>query len=139
MKNIIFVLSISLFLFCCKKDEKKETMLNETFTPTAQDTLVAQGSFSSNAHATSGTAKLYSKNGVKTIVFEGFTTDSGPDLRVYLSKTTNNASFVELGTLKATTGNFNYSIPNSVNTTEYKYILIWCEDFSVLFGNALLQ
>ena len=136
MKNIICVLIIAILLFSCKKEE---TMLNEMFTPTLHDTLVAQGSFSSNDHTTSGAVKLYSKNGVKTIVFEGFKTDSGPDLRVYLSKTTNKADFVEIGTLNATSGNFNYLVANSVNTTAYKYILIWCEDFSVLFGNALLQ
>ncbi|MGQ0827356.1 MAG: DM13 domain-containing protein [Bacteroidota bacterium] len=137
MKNVFYVLIAIVFLFSCKKD--KEKVVNETFTPAAQDTLIAQGSFSSNAHPTSGTVKLYSKSGAKTLVFEGFKTDPGPDLRVYLSKAANNTAFVELGTLKGTSGNFNYPVNSAVNTAEFKYVLIWCEDFSVLFGNALLQ
>jgi thymidine phosphorylase len=69
---------------------------------------------------------------------EGFKTDSGPDLRVYVSKSTSNSDFIEVGKLKSTSGNFYYAIDGSVNNIDYKYVLIWCEDFSVLFGNAQL-
>lgn len=138
MKNkILFAIITILFLAGCKKKEKSKP-LNEGFDAEGA-TLIAQSNFSSNAHPTSGHVRVYSKDGSKQLVFEGFKTDSGPDLRVYLSKTTNNTDFVNIGTLKSTNGNFYYSFDNAIKTTEYKYVLIWCEDFSVLFGNALLQ
>lgn len=137
MKNSLLVMALATILFACKK-EKAVVPLNESFNP-AQATLLSQGSFSSNAHTTSGSLKLYTQNGAKTLVFENFKTDGGPDLRVYLSKTTNNSDFKELGVLKSTSGNFNYAVDAAINTGSYKFVLVWCEDFSVLFGNGLLQ
>lgn len=137
MNKALVVLFICLHFIGCKKKEKNKP-LNDGFDQTGA-TLISQSNFSSNAHTTSGCVRLYSKNGSKNLVFEGFKTDSGPDLRVYVSKTTGNGDFVDIGTLKSTSGNFYYSFDNSINTADYKYVLIWCEDFSVLFGNALLQ
>lgn len=137
MRSILIILIFCLQFVACKKKEK-EKILNESFDAHGA-TLISKSNFSSNAHTTSGCIKLYSKNGAKNLVFEGFKTDSGPDLRVYVSKTTGNSDFIDIGNLKATSGNFNYSFDNSINTIEYKYVLIWCEDVSVLFGNALLQ
>ncbi len=135
MRNGLLILVLVALFFACKKEVEP---LNESFN-TSQATLLSKGSFSSNAHATSGNVKLYTQNGTKTLVFENFKTDNGPDLRVYLSKTTNNADFKTLGALKSTSGNFNYTVDAAINTDTYKYVLIWCEDFSVLFGNGLLQ
>jgi hypothetical protein len=137
MKNkSLFLIIALIFVLSCKKKEKNKT-LNDGF-DTDGATLVSQSNFTSNAHTTSGCIKLYSKNGAKNLVFEGFKTDSGPDLRVYLSKSTNNNVFIEAGKLKATNGNFFYTVDGSINTIDYKYVLIWCEDYSVLFGNAQL-
>lgn len=138
MKNkSVFLIFAIIFMLSCKKKEKNKP-LNESFDKTGA-TIISQSSFSSNAHPTEGCVRVYTKNGLKNLVFEGFKTDSGPDLRVYVSKTTGNGNFVDIGTLKSTSGNFYYSFDNSINTIEYKYVLIWCEDASVLFGNALLQ
>lgn len=137
MKNCLLILVLTTFLLSCKK-EKTPKQLNEFF-DTSQATLISQSCFSSNAHPTSGTAKLYSQGTTKTIVFENFKTDKGPDLRVYLSTTTNNNDFKELGSLKATSGNFYYNVDTTINTATYKYVLIWCEDFSVLFGSTTLK
>lgn len=137
MSKALVILFICFNFIGCNKKEENIT-LNDGF-DTAGATLVSQSNFASNAHPTSGNVRVYAKNGSKFLVFEGFKTDSGPDLRVYISKTTSNIDFIDLGTLKSTSGNFYYSFNNSVSTVEYKYVLIWCEDFSVLFGNALLQ
>ena len=134
MLRVLILLFICLQIVSCKKKEKEKT-LSENF-DTNGATLISQSNFVSNAHTTSGYIKLYSKNGAKNLVFEGFKTDSGPDLRVYFSKSTNNTDFIEAGKLKATTGNFYYTVDASVNTVDYKYVLIWCEDYSVLFGTA---
>ena len=137
MKNILLIMVAIPLIASCEKDIAIVPVM-EPFDTTNQ-TLVAQGSFVSNAHTTFGNVKLYSNANNKTLTFENFRTDNGPDLRVYLSKATDNVDFIELGTLKSTNGNFNYNVDTNINTTEYKYVLIWCEDFSVLFGNALLQ
>ena len=137
MKNSLLVIALASILFACKKEKTVEP-LNESFN-TAQATLLSQASFSSNAHTTSGSVKLYTQNGTKSLVFENFKTDNGPDLRVYLSKSTNNSDFKDLGVLKSTSGNFNYTVDATINTGSYKFVLIWCKDFSVLFGNGLLQ
>lgn len=137
MKNVLLLLIFFASLFSCKKDEVDKTV-NDSF-DTAQAMLLSQGNFSSGAHATSGNVKLYSKNGSKFLVFDNFKTDSGPDLRVYLSKANNVISFFEVGGLKATNGSFYYSVDSIINTSEYNHVLIWCEDFSVLFGSTQLQ
>jgi len=136
-KVILLFVMLSLFTSCKKKKSEPEPV-NEPFNTTSS-TLVAQSAFTSNAHPTSGTVKLYSQRDSKTLVFENFQTDNGPDLRVYLSTTTGNSNFIELGALKSTSGNFNYNVDSSINTSTYKYVLIWCEDFAVLFGNSKLN
>ncbi len=138
MKNILFLfLALSLFS-ACKKEEQQDAMLNEVF-DTSQATLLVQGTCVTNAHPTSGTVKVYLKNGSKYLVFSGFKTDAGPDLRVYFSRTTNNTDFIDLGALKSINGNFYYDVGSTINTTNYNHVLIWCEDASVLFGHAQLQ
>lgn len=137
MKNTTLFLFLSLLIASCKKEKTAEP-ISATF-DASQATLISQGSFSSNAHPTSGAIKLYKQSGQKILVFENFKTDSGPDLKVYLSKTTNNVDVITLGALKSTSGNFNYQMDSAINTNTYNYVLIWCEDFSVLFGNSRLQ
>jgi hypothetical protein len=137
MKSITtIILFFVLTILGCKKEETK--IVNQEF-DSKNATVIAQGNFSSNAHTTSGKAILYTKDNKKWLVFENFKTDNGPDLRIYLSTSTNNSSFKDLGKLKSVSGNFNYEIDNTINTNENKYVLVWCEDFSVLFGNTLLQ
>jgi len=123
------------FTACVKKNTKKN--LVENF-DTTDATFISKSNFSSNAHPTSGCINLYQKAGSYNFVFTGFKTDNGPDLRVYLSRSTVNKDFIELGKLKAVSGEFNYSIDTTTNLKDYRYVLIWCEDFSVLFGNAQL-
>lgn len=136
MKKLTLILFCSVLLFSCKK-EKDEIPFNEHYDAT-NATLLSQASFSSNAHSVSGTAKLYLKNGVKSLVFENLKSDTGPDLKVYLSTSTSNTSYSSLGELKSTTGNFYYTVDTTINTSTNNYVLIWCEAYSVLFGNASL-
>jgi hypothetical protein len=133
--NKIFLLLIIITIGSCKKKQNDPEPIN-----TSQVTPVSQGTFSSNgSYTTSGTVKLYKQNGKQTLVFEDFKTSNGPDLRVYLSTSTGNSDFKDLGALKSNSGSFNYDVDSSINTSTYKFVLIWCEDFSVLFGNAQLN
>jgi Electron transfer DM13 len=120
----------------CKKD-KTSGNVNEML---PAGTVLTSGSFVSNVHTTSGTVKVISAaGGKKHLLFENFRTDNGPDLRVWLSPSITAMPYQEIGNLKAVTGNFSYELPASVNYILNNRVLIWCEDFSVLFGNAVLQ
>ncbi len=72
---------------------------------------------------------------------ENFKSTNGPDLYVYLSKDSRSIDdgYIELATLKGNIGNQNYNIPDDVNLEEYSHVLIWCKQFSVLFGYADLK
>ena len=143
---LIFSLFISL-VSCVKNQELTPTPVGsaivnmtdptKTFDATGQK-LLYQGSFMSNVHTTSGTAKVYDKDGKKTLVLEQFVTDAGPDLRIYTSEDKTATKFTELSTLSQT-GNFYVEIPATTDITKQKFILIWCKQFSVLFGNSELK
>ena len=50
-----------------------------------------------------------------------------------------NLDRVELGPLKGTEGDQNYSIPAGTDLSKYKTVAIYCERFNVTFGAAPLQ
>ena len=68
--------------------------------------------------------------------FENFESSNGPDLEVYLRA--ENGDFVSLGALSGNIGNQNYEIPVDVDLSVFSTVQIWCERFSVGFGEALL-
>jgi hypothetical protein len=49
------------------------------------------------------------------------------------------ADYVELGKLKANNANHLYNIPAGTDITKHDIVLIWCKDFSVLFGSATVK
>ena len=63
---------------------------------------------------------------------------NGPDLHIYLSADLDAKDYVDLGAIKATKGNVNYDVPAATDTEKYRYVLVWCEPFRVLFGYAEL-
>ena len=79
------------------------------------------------------------ENGENVLRLEDFKSTNGPDLYVYLSTDKHASDFVNLGELKANSGNQNYEIPNDVDLDKYNTVLIWCKAFGVLFGSAELS
>lgn len=90
-------------------------------------------------HPASGSVSVLQIGEERTLRYENFKTINGPDLLVYLSTDLEATDFVDLGELKATEGDVNYTIPPGTDLSKYRYALIWCEDFSVLFNSADLQ
>lgn len=133
MRYLLFI-GLFLALFSCK-----EEALMESPDVTEETQILLSGNFESEAHPTSGVANVQSDGTVTNLVFEDFKTDNGPDLRVYLSKDKTDNDFIDLGSLKGTEGSFFYELDSSINLDEYTTILIWCEDFSVLFGFNTLK
>jgi hypothetical protein len=91
-------------------------------------------------HNAEGVAKVITlQDGNKVIRLENFKVTNGPDLYVYVSKDKGVSDFVDLGRLKGNIGNQNYNIPQGTDLSKYSTVLIWCKQFSVLFGSAKLE
>ncbi|MBW8172210.1 DM13 domain-containing protein [Ornithinimicrobium sp. Arc0846-15] len=108
---------------------------------------LARGDFISQAHPTSGEAIiLEAADGTRYLRFEGLASDDGPDLFVWLTDQPAEADddvyddgeYVNLGQLKATSGNQNYEIPADVDIDSLTSVSIWCDRFNVSFGAAPL-
>lgn len=137
MKKLILLFIVLPFLHSCEtegdltRDTQKETVIEEltaelkytaTFMPTSGITV-------------KGKAEIYLENAVYKIRLNNFTVSSGPDLKIYLSKAETPFEFVNLGNLTSATV---YNVPNQVKVSDYKYILIHCQQFDHLFATALL-
>jgi hypothetical protein len=131
------VYSIIAFLLfsACKKSAQ-----DNITEPAPEGIVLKSGAFVSNSKATSGTAKIIRGADNKTrLVFENLSTGNGPDVRVWLSPNLTTSSYQEVGLLKAVSGSFSYELGANIDYTTNNRVLIWCEDFAVLFGHAVLQ
>jgi len=90
-------------------------------------------------HSAQGTAKVLSLDDATFLRLEDFKATNGPDLHVYLATDERAIDYVDLGQLKANIGNQNYQIPEGVDLTKYDTVLVWCKQFSVLFGHAVIS
>jgi hypothetical protein len=91
-------------------------------------------------HNAEGLVKILTlSNGSQILRLENFKSTNGPDVHLYLSNNKQANDFIDLGRLKANIGNQNYQIPLDTDYNKYKYVLIWCQPFSVLFGSAQLN
>ncbi|MBI4134528.1 MAG: DM13 domain-containing protein [Candidatus Sungbacteria bacterium] len=92
-------------------------------------------------HKGAGEAKLIRANGSYYIRFEDFRVTNGPDLYVYLAADAENVAkdeYVSLGRLKGTEGSQNYEVRES-DVNRYSTVVIWCQQFGVLFSYATLM
>lgn len=104
-----------------------------------QPVVLAFGSVEGTlGHPASGQASLVQVDDTFYIRYQDFKTIDGPDIFVYLSKDKDAREFVNLGKVKATEGNVNYQVPAGVDVAQYKYVLVWCKAFGVLFNSAEL-
>jgi hypothetical protein len=100
--------------------------------------LVKVGLFSPTSGVTvSGQSELRIKNGESYIKLVDFSVSSGPDLKVYLSKSNTPSEFVNIGALVSS--NNIYKIPSNVLIDEYPYVLIHCQQYNHLFAIAQLN
>jgi hypothetical protein len=121
-------------------EEKMEVMEKETKTEsqimTMSGTFVGVGD---GIHDAQGSALVIPLDSGQSILrLEDFRSTNGPDLYVYLATDSGATDYVSLGRLKANIGNQNYDIPEGTDLSKYDTVLIWCKQFSVLFGSAEL-
>ena len=136
--RMIYFLLLIIVLSCQEDDE--QIIVDD---PTDEkDITVSMGAFVDlgTGHRLSGKVLLLSDDqNMKTLRFENFSVVNGPDVNVYLSKTAQFQDVLDLGDLKGTAGNINYSLDESIHKEEYKFVLIWCVKYAVLFGYAELK
>jgi hypothetical protein len=117
-----------------------ELMLNE----------VKSGEFrdADSAHKGSGKASILKGSaGTSLVRLTEFKVTNGPDLEVWLVKAADpkssadvkSSEFLSLGALKGNIGDQTYSVPENVNIDDFGSVVIWCEQFGVLFASAPLK
>ena len=116
-----------------------------TAPPTPQIVTIADGSFIPRGrYSGEGDALVLNDGSAQRFLrFENFSTDNGPDLRVYLSASDANGDsgafdddFIDLGVLKGNIGDQNYEIPPEVDLSVYDTVVVWCVRFSTPFTAA---
>lgn len=107
--------------------------------PSAMAKIIASGNFQKFLYNVSGKALVIQTGDSKVLRFEDFFTPNGPQLKIYLSTSTDLAGAIDLGEVRATEGNVNYALESGIDTKKYNHVLIWCEPFRVLFGYAVLN
>lgn len=91
-------------------------------------------------HNAEGLVKVIQlRDGSSILRLENFKSTNGPNVHLYLAIDKAASNFIDLGRLKANNGNQNYNIPAGTDLNKYNRALIWCKDFSVLFGSAQLK
>lgn len=112
-------------------------------------TEIARGEFrdADRAHQGSGTAQiLETATGAHLVRFTDFDVTNGPDLEVWLvaepdpqsSGDVTQSEWISLGQLKGNVGDQTYVVPEGTDIFAYGSVVIWCEQFSVLFSPATL-
>ncbi|GEM_PF-971789 len=119
---------------------KEKPILKEMQTPTALIAkVIAQGQLVARAHEVKGKVLLIEDQEKQILRFEDFETINGPDLRIYLSSTLGIEDSIDLGAIQGTKGNVNYSLPGTIDISKYRYVLVWCRAFRVLFSYTELR
>lgn len=111
---------------------------------------VRSGTFrdADRVHQGTGTATLLD-NGAGRVVLRltEFEVTNGPDLEVWLvgepdpksSADVTDSIWLSLGRLKGNIGDQNYDVPAGTDLSQYGSVVIWCEQFGVLFSPATLN
>lgn len=112
--------------------------------------ILTTGTFTDadGSHKGRGVATIYEgSDGRKTLRLSDFEVTNGPDLKVWLvaksgitsASDVTGSKWHSLGRLKGNIGDQNYDIPSDVDLSKYQSVVIWCEQFSVLFSPATLK
>ncbi len=127
--------------------------VSETLTETSEvggAQVVASGTLSDADAVHRGTGQVQVvalAGGGFEVQLSEFQVTNGPDLEVWLSAhpdpkksaDVKGAAFLALGQLKGNIGDQAYRLPEGANPADYKSLVIWCEQFGVLFSPAPLS
>lgn len=127
-----------------------DQVVSEELPAELQVSQEASGTFrdADSAHKGSGLATIYeSAVGTNVLRLTDFKVTNGPDLEVWLVEASNiqssndvkNSAWVSLGQLKGNIGDQTYIIPTGTDIARFGSVVIWCEQFGVLFSAADLS
>lgn len=113
-------------------------------------TAISGGAFqdADRSHRGAGMATLVRTSDDRVLLqFTEFSVTPGPDLEVWLvadgapatSAAVLASTWLSLGPLQAPEGDQAYVVPEDVDLAQFGSVVIWCEDFSVLFAVATLD
>jgi Electron transfer DM13 len=100
------------------------------------------------AHKGKGRAQvLVSPAGTTLVRLTEFSVTNGPDLEVWVvrnpdpksSSDVKASEWISLGALKGNKGDQTYVVPRGEDIADYGSVVIWCEQFGVLFSSAPLS
>lgn len=130
----LLLLALIIFVSCEKEGQLTKTTSSQI---SAAAILKYSGVFTPTSGISgSGNVKISLDNGIYKLSLENYTIETGPDLKVYLSKTASITSdFVNLGNATPSTI---YTIPQQIDLSVYKYVLIHCQQYNHLFAVATL-
>lgn len=133
--RLICAVSLITIALSCKKTSTQT--LNEVVS--ISSTLKYSGSFvGQGGQSVTGKAEIYFENNKYALKLADFSSNNGPDLKVYLSKASSPSDYISLGDLKSTKGNQVYEISGTPDFTLYRYVLIHCEKYNHRYGSAEL-
>ncbi|NJK36343.1 MAG: DM13 domain-containing protein [Oscillatoriales cyanobacterium RM1_1_9] len=108
---------------------------------------IAAGKFVAGEAPTTGTARIITEDGHRYLEFDTAfsTSDQGPDLHVLLDTAAkpgqsyqNLGQVLNLGKLRNVKGAQRYPLPDFVNPSQFKSVVIWCRMANATFGYATL-
>lgn len=134
MKNLFIISILFLILSCQEEGDLTKRVEGTQISPNA--ILKYKGLFEpTDGIMVSGEAKIFQEGNRYKLSLDAFDVSSGPDLKVYLSKSATPSEFVNLGNLTSQTV---YLIPDNIVIADYSHVLIHCQQYSHLFAVAAL-
>lgn len=126
-----------------------DRVVNEELVQGDQVMTLAQGRFrdADAVHKGSGLARIVSlPGGGVEVQLSEFSVTNGPDLELWLSTHPDPATsadvtggeWLSLGLLRGNIGDQSYRVPAGTDLSRYKSVVVWCEQFGVLFSPAPL-
>lgn len=123
--------------------------LQPTTTPNISQRIM-EGTFEAASAPTTGKAKIVQEDEIRYLVIDSSfrTTDQAPDLHVLLDTVSQppekyaeseSGRYVNLGEIQNTMGEQRYPIPDSIDLSQQKSVVIWCRMANATMGFATLD
>ncbi len=111
---------------------------------------IMEGTFEAKEAHTTGKAQIVTEDGIRYLLIDSSfnTTDQAPDLHVLLDtgnqppekyEESQSGRYVNLGKIQNTMGEQRYPIPDSVDLSQQKSVVIWCRMANATIGFATLK
>ena len=135
MRNLFFLVALIAFFSCEKEGALTKSISNGI---DASAVLQYSGVFQpTSGISVQGNANVFFQHSIQKLQLENISITDGPDLKVYLSKSSVPNEYVNLGNFQGN-GTSVYTIPTGINLSAYPYVLIHCQQYNHLFAIAPL-